>query len=128
MNVLLDTCTFLWLTLENAKLSQVAVSTINGETNRLFLSDVSLWEISLKNQAGKLDLPSTPEIWLREQRAFFNLIPLPILETSIFRTSSLPPVHQDPFDRLIVAQAIENNLTILSPDRPLSLLGASRIW
>ena len=128
MNVLLDTCTFLWLTLENAKLSQVAVSTINGETNRLFLSDVSLWEISLKNQAGKLDLPATPEIWLREQRAFFNLIPLPILETSIFRTSSLPPVHQDPFDRLIVAQAIENNLTILSPDRPLSLLGASRIW
>lgn len=128
MNVLLDTCTFLWLTLENAKLSQVAVSTINGETNRLFLSDVSLWEISLKNQAGKLDLPATPEIWLREQRAFFNLMPLPILETSIFLTSSLPPVHHDPFDRLIVAQAIENNLTILSPDRPLSLLGASRIW
>ncbi len=54
MNVLLDTCTFLWLTLEKAKLSKLAVATINSESNRLFLSDVSLWEISLKYQAGKL--------------------------------------------------------------------------
>ena len=128
MNVLLDTCTFLWLTLENAKLSQLAVATINGESNRLFLSDVSLWEISLKYQAGKLELPYTPAIWLREQRAFYNLTQLYIRETSIFLTSDLPPVHRDPFDRLIAAQAIENNLTILSPDRPLSLLGADRIW
>ena len=128
MNVLLDTCTFLWLTLENAKLSKLAVAVIDGESNRLFLSDVSLWEISLKYQAGKLELPRAPAIWLREQRAFYNLTPLPIRETSIFLTSDLPPVHQDPFDRLIAAQAIENNLTILSPDRPLSHLGADRIW
>lgn len=128
MNVLLDTCTFLWLTLENAKLSKLAVAVIDGESNRLFLSDVSLWEISLKYQAGKLELPRAPAIWLREQRAFYNLTPLPIRETSIFLTSDLPPVHQDPFDRLIAAQAIENNLTILSPDRPLSQLGADRIW
>ena len=128
MNVLLDTCTFLWLSLENAKLSKLAVAAIDGESNRLFLSDVSLWEISLKYQAGKLELPRAPAIWLREQRAFYNLTPLPIRETSIFLTSDLPPVHQDPFDRLIAAQAIENNLTILSPDRPLSQLGADRIW
>ncbi len=128
MNVLLDTCTFLWLTLENAKLSKLAVATINGESNRLFLSDVSLWEICLKYQAGKLELPHTPAIWLPEQRAFYNLTPLPIRETSVFLTCNLPPLHQDPFDRLIAAQAIENQFTILSPDRPLSLLGASRLW
>ncbi|MES2660925.1 MAG: type II toxin-antitoxin system VapC family toxin [Verrucomicrobiota bacterium] len=128
MKVLLDTCTFLWLTLEHEKLSPLAAITINDEANEFFLSDVSLWEISLKNLAGKLPLPDSPEVWLREQRSFHNLTPLAIRETAIFLTSNLPAVHSDPFDRLIAAQAIENHLTILSPDRPLSLLGANRIW
>ena len=128
MKVLLDTCTFLWLSLEHEKLSPLAAITINDEANEFFISDVSLWEISLKNLAGKLSLPDSPAIWLREQRSFHHLTPLPISETAIFLTTTLPPVHSDPFDRLIAAHAIENHLTILSPDRPLSLLGAKRIW
>jgi PIN domain nuclease of toxin-antitoxin system len=128
MKVLLDSCTFLWLAMEPEKLSPLAVATINDEANQLFLSDVSLWEIALKNHAGKLPLPDRPAIWLPEQRAFHQLTPVAIIESAVFLTSDLPRIHNDPFDRLIAAQAIENNFTLLSPDRPLSLLGANRIW
>ncbi len=128
MNILLDTCCFLWLAFEPGKLSPVATAVVNDESNTLFLSDVSLWEITLKNTAGKLALPTHPSEWLPSRRKFFGAKPLPIRETTIFLTSDLPPVHSDPFDRLIAAQAIESQLTILSPDRSLSLLGANRIW
>ena len=128
MNCLLDTCCFLWLALDVKKLSPKAVETLNDESNKLFLSDVSLWEITLKHTAGKLPLPSNPSDWLPSRRDFFQVTALPIHESAIFLTSGLPLVHPDPFDRLIAAQAIESNFTILSPDRPLSLLGARCIW
>lgn len=128
MNLLLDTCCFLWLAFESKKLSPVAAAMIDDTSNTLFLSDVSLWEITLKNTSGKLPLPMHPSDWLPSRRAFFGAQALPILESAIFLTSDLPLIHADPFDRLIVAQAILNNFTILSPDRPLSLLGANRLW
>ena len=128
MNLLLDTCCFLWLAFEPEKLSLIATELIEDDSNTLFLSDVSLWEITLKNTSGKLPLPMHPSEWLPSRRAFFGAKALPILESAIFLTADLPLIHPDPFDRLIAAQAIENNFTILSPDRPLSLLGANRIW
>ncbi len=128
MRVLLDTCSFLWLAFDKGKLSPAATNIINDESNELFLSDVSLWEITLKNTAGKLMLPTHPSEWLTSRRTFFGAKALPIRDTAIFLTSDLPPLHADPFDRLIAAQAIIHQMTILSPDRPLSLLGASRIW
>ncbi len=128
MNVLLDTCGFLWLAFDKRKLSQIGVDIIDDESNVLFLSDVNLWEITLKNSAGKLPLPNHPSEWLTSRRRFFGAKALPIREAAIFLTSDLPCQHSDPFDRLIAAQAIENQLTILSPDKPLSLLGAKRIW
>lgn len=128
MKVLLDTCSFIWLALDPEKLSPVAVQLIDDDSNELFLSDVSLWEITLKNSVGKLPLPEAARSWLVAQRSFHRLVAVPIHESAIYLTSELPPVHPDPFDRLIAAQAIENQFTILSPDRPLSLLGANRVW
>lgn len=128
MNLLLDTCCFLWLAFEPKKLSPLAANMIEDSSNRLFISDVSLWEITLKHTAGKLALPMHPSDWLPSRRTFFGAEALPIHESAIFLTSDLPLLHADPFDRLIAAQAIEKNFTILSPDRPLSLLGANRIW
>lgn len=128
MKILLDTCSFIWLALEPEKLSLAAVKLIDDDSNELFISDVSLWEITLKNSAGKLPLPEAARPWLIAQRSFHRLVAVPVNEFAIFLTSELPPVHPDPFDRLIAAQAIENQFTILSPDRPLSLLGANRVW
>jgi PIN domain nuclease of toxin-antitoxin system len=96
MKVLLDSCTFLWLAMEPEKLSPLAVATINDEANQLFLSDVSLWEIALKNHAGKLPLPDRPAIWLPEQRAFHQLTPVAIIESAVFLTSDLPRIPQRP--------------------------------
>ena len=128
VRVLLDTCAFLWLALEPERLSKPARKLIDNPSNELFLSDVSVLEIVLKYTAGKLPLPKNPREWIPSRRAFFGLESLGIDETAIFRAGDLPLVHADPFDRLLAAHAIESGLTILSPDTPLSALGAARLW
>ncbi len=128
MNVLLDTCTFLWLALEPGRISTAAQRLLDDPGNVRRLSQVSVLEIVLKFRAGKLPLPMPPESWIPSRRKFFQLEDLPIDESVIFRSGTLPDGHDDPFDRLIAAHAIESGSTLLSPDTPLSLLGAARIW
>ena len=128
MRALLDTCTFLWLGLEPAKLSDAATRVLDDPRTVRQLSRVSVMEIVLKYRAGKLSLPLAPEDWIPTRRAFFQLEDLPIEETVIYRSGALPNGHDDPFDRLLAAHAIEVGSTIVSPDTPLSLLGASRVW
>ncbi|MEN3941687.1 type II toxin-antitoxin system VapC family toxin [Prosthecobacter sp. SYSU 5D2] len=128
MNFLLDTCTFLWLALPPGRLSDEATRQLNDPFNRLYLSDVSVWEITLKHSGGKLPLPAAPRLWLPSRLAFYHVHLLPLTHAAIFRSGELPRSHVDPFDRLLAAQAIESGMTLLSPDLPLSLLGASRMW
>jgi PIN domain nuclease of toxin-antitoxin system len=128
VKLLLDTCTFLWLALPQGKLSPTTTRLLNDPTSALFLSDISLWEINLKHSTGKLPLPDAPRLWLPSRLAFFQIQSLALTQPAIYRSGELPPVHSDPFDRLLTAQAIEERMTLLSPDLPLSLLGASRIW
>ena len=128
MDLLLDACAFLWMAMPQGKLSENAAAHLNDRANTLFFSDVSIWEICLKHSIGKLPLPDEPRRWVTEQLAFHQIKSLPLIQGAIFRSGELPRVHADPFDRLLAAQAIESGMTILSPDTPLSLLGASRIW
>lgn len=128
MNVLLDTCTFLWLALGPERISSAARKLLDDPENVRRLSQVSALEIELKHRAGKLPLPMPPESWIPSRRQFFQLENLPLDESVIFRSGTLPDGHDDPFDRLIAAHAIESGSTLLSPDAPLSLLGAARIW
>jgi PIN domain nuclease of toxin-antitoxin system len=128
MNLLLDTCTFLWLALEPGRISSAAQRLLDDPGNVRQLSQGSMLEIVLKYRAGKLPLPMSPEVWIPSRRQFFQLDNLAIDESVIFRSGTLPDGHDDPFDRLIAAHAIESGSTLLSPDLPLSLLGAARIW
>lgn len=128
MNLLLDTCTFIWLALPRGKLSREATRLINLDSTNLFLSDVSVWEICLKHSAGKLKLPGEPRQWLPSRMAFFQVRSIAISQAAIIRSGELPRVHTDPFDRLIAAECMEQGTTILTPDEPFSRLGASRIW
>jgi PIN domain nuclease of toxin-antitoxin system len=128
MNLLIDTCTFIWLAQEPEKLSKNACLAINDDDNVLFLSDLSFWEITLKYTSGCFSLPLPPETWMTQKRDFHQLRSLPIQSSAIFLTADLPKFNSDPFNRLIAAQAIENNFTILSPDTSFSQLGAARIW
>jgi PIN domain nuclease of toxin-antitoxin system len=128
MRALLDTCTFLWLALDPKRISKAAAEIINDESIELALSQVSVMEIVMKCRSGKLPLPEAPHLWIPTRRNFFKLEDASITEAIIYRSGQLPDVHNDPFDRLIAAHAIESSATLLSPDSPLSALGASRIW
>ena len=125
---LLDTCAFLWFAQQPAMLSASARAALNDPASELFVSDVSVLEITLKHSTGKLPLPDVPRVWVPEKFAHHRLQRLPLTHAAIFRSGELPRVHNDPFDRLIAAQAIEEGLTILSPDQPIALLGASLLW
>ena len=125
---LLDTCTFLWHAQQPSMLSPAAVAALNDFESELFVSDVSLWEITLKHSAGKLPLPDRPRVWIPRKLAHHQLQTLSPTREAVFRSGELPRVHADPFDRLLAAQAIESSLILLSPDVPLSLLGAARVW
>ena len=128
MNLLLDTCTFLWLTREPSKLSQTASDLIDNEANDLFLSEVSILEMVMKNSAGKLPFSDPPEEWIPARLEYHQITSLPILPEVIYLSGELDRIHNDPFDWLIAAHAITEAMTIISPDHPLSLLGASRLW
>lgn len=128
MRYLLDTCTFLWMCQQPEHLSQAAIARLEDPSNELFVSDVSVWEVTLKHSSGKLPLPDVPRIWIPQKFAYHQFQPLPLTHSAIYRSGELPRVHVDPFDRLLAAQAMENGMTMLSPDLPLSLLGASRVW
>jgi PIN domain nuclease of toxin-antitoxin system len=128
MNYLLDTCSFIWLTTEPSLLSAKAASLINDRRNAIFLSDLSIWEISLKTRVGKLSFPEPLRVWVPKQRNIFRLLPLPIHEEAIYQSENLADVHRDPYDRLLAAQTIQAGMTVITPDLALSNLGAKRVW
>jgi len=125
---LLDTCTFLWLVQQPRMLSPAAGSALDDAESELFVSDVSLWEVTLKHAVGKLPLPDAPRMWIPQKLAHHQLGTLALTQEAIFRSGELSRVHADPFDRLLVAQALGASLVLLSPDAPLSLLGVTRVW
>lgn len=128
MNVLLDTCTFLWLAFDPGRIPTAARGVLDDPSTVLRLSQASVLEIVLKHRAGKLPLPLPPEQWIPSRRDFHQLVDLPLTEEVIYLSGRLPDGHDDPFDRLLAAHAIVSGSTMISPDEPLSLLGAARIW
>ena len=112
---LMDTCTFLWYLEDSPRLSQKAREVISGE-NRLFLSLTTLWEIAIKKTIHKLDLEeSTAELIKICEEDGITVLPI---ESRYFDTIQiLPYIHGDPFDRLIMATARDNDLTLLTDDK-----------
>jgi PIN domain nuclease of toxin-antitoxin system len=125
---LLDTCTFLWLTSEPARLSAKAVSLLDDSTLDFVVSDVSLWEICLKWQSGKLNLPDPPRTWCESQLNTWSFPTLAINRSSLYRATELPDHHRDPFDRLLIAQCLEESLAILTPDLYIAKYPVSTVW
>lgn len=116
MTYLLDTCTFIWLCAEPAKLSDVARRAVDAPDSALLLSDVSVFEITLKWGTGKLILPDPPRQWVEEQTRIWALNARGITREDVYRSSELPGHHRDPFDRLLVAVALNLGATLLTPD------------
>lgn len=128
MKILLDTCTLLWVTLNDPKLSARARVLCADPENELYLSAVSAWEIAVKYSLGRLPLPEPPDEFLRATRKLFRMVALPVHEDAALHVSRLPEHHGDPFDRLLICQSIVHGLTILSPDPHLALYPVSLLW
>ena len=128
MKILLDTCTFLWLAERSPKLSKTATSVFLNPDYEMYMSVVSAWEIAIKFATGRLPLPQRPDIYIPVIREQAGVDSLELDEESATHTARLPRVHDDPFDRLLVAQAIVHGLTILTPDPAIHQYPVRVLW
>src|SRR5574341_1492716 len=116
MKVLLDTHTFLWFLLDATRLSASAKSLIEDANTQPLLNTASLWEIAVKISLGKLQLPQPFKEFIEKQLALNKIGVLSIEIKHLAGVSTLPMHHRDPFDRLLIAQAIVENIPIISAD------------
>lgn len=128
VRILLDTCAFIWLTSAPGHLGPAAKAALEDPHKERFLSLASVWEIVLKYHTGKLPLPKIPEVWIEEQVRLQDITILNIERGVIYKSGELPPVHRDPFDRVIAADALVHKMPVLTPDTPYREYGCQVIW
>jgi PIN domain nuclease of toxin-antitoxin system len=116
MKYLLDTHIFLWWITDNTKLQGNTRDLISDKSNELFLSSASLWEMMIKSKLNKIDLPDDPKSYLKDQVEINSINILNITMEHSLETYDLPEIHKDPFDRMLIAQARVEKLTILTTD------------
>ena len=127
MNLLLDTHIFLWYLTADKRLSQKFKTEIENPINRVFISVVTNWESSQKYVLGKLPLPQDPATYLPVARVKHGFESLPIDELVFPTLASLPLLHRDPFDRMLVAQAIHHNLLLVTEDPQIQAYPVARL-
>lgn len=127
MRVLLDTHTFLWWANDDPRLSAHARQGI-GDATDAFLSIASCWEIAIKVSRNKLTLPKPIDRLVPEQLGLNGFQLLQVDLDDVARVATLPFHHRDPFDRLLVAQALDDELTVVSADPIFQKYGVKRMW
>lgn len=119
MNLLLDTHIFLWLLTDDQRLPRSWQTAIRNPDNRVYLSSVSVWECIVKFSLGKLPLPEPPQLYLPRQRVAHGIASLALDEASAAQLATLPSLHRDPFDRMLLCQALQHNLVLVSRDESI---------
>ena len=128
MKYLIDTHTLLWIVTDSPKLSARAKSLYLDVQNTIFVSLASLWELAIKSSLGKISFEMPLEDFVEEHIRDNDIEILSIELPHILRIEKLPFHHRDPFDRLIIAQQIEENLPVISADEIFDAYGVKRIW
>ena len=128
MKLLLDTCTFLWFNAGSRLLSPSAKALCLDTENDLYLSSISAWEITLKYMTGRLLLPEPAAQYVPSRREANGITSLELSEEVVLQLPKLPPLHADPFDRMLVCQAIVHGLTILTPDEWITRYPVRVMW
>ena len=128
MRILLDTCTFLWIVSDARELSKLSRELFRESSNEVFLSAVSVWEISVKYALGKLKLPQTPDKYIPLQRERHMVESLALNENSVLQINRLPKLHKDPFDRILICQAIDHGMVIITPDELITQYPVATRW
>ncbi|MCL4871155.1 MAG: type II toxin-antitoxin system VapC family toxin [Anaerolineae bacterium] len=125
MKLLLDTHIFLWYITGDQRLPLQMGEAIRDVNNDVYLSVVSVWEATVKYQLGKLPLPQSPDIYLSFQRQQHQIASLSLDEISVGKLSTLPLLHRDPFDRMLICQALAHNLMLVTVDDTMSAYAVS---
>lgn len=128
MRLLLDTCTFLWLCDEVGRLSPIAKRALGDSDSELLLSSISALELVIKHQQGRLNLPLAPLALVAFARERHRIDSLSVSEAAALGVAKLPLLHRDPFDRLLIAQAIEDGLTLVTPDGLITQYAVRTLW
>jgi len=128
MTVLIDTCVFLWMADEHQKLSPAARSILTDAANTLRLHQAAVWEIQIKYSLGKLPLPHPPRISIPAAIERIGLDYRTLDDDTIYTLEKVPPLHRDPFDRLLIAHAIHEGLPIVTPDPLIHQYPVRVIW
>ena len=128
MKLLLDTHTFLWFALNDPLLSERALKLITNPANDVFVSPASYWELAIKIGIGKYSLQQPVDTFFEDQLSENQFEILPIEPQHVAPLTTLPLHHRDPFDRLIIAQAMIENIPIVSADSAFDSYPVTRIW
>lgn len=128
MKILLDTHTFLWAITDDRRLSAPARKAFSAANNEVLLSVASIWEILVKSETGRLPFPRPIGAYLRAQLSKTAITVLPILLSHVLELEQLPSHHRDPFDRIILAQAIAEKLPVVSADAKFRSYPVEILW
>ncbi len=127
--LLLDTCALLWLVQDYKQLPKKVQSALDKRQGAIYVSAISAFEIGIKHQKKKLSLPLKPQQWFDEVLDFHGLTELPLTAKILFAATALPPHHNDPADRILIATAAFHKLTLLTPDEEIhKYAGAKLLW
>lgn len=128
MRVLLDTHVFIWATTDDARLSKEARAILTDANAELLLSSASAWEIAIKCQTGRLRLPSDPLAFVPAHMSVLRMTALPVQVSHALAVTRLPPLHRDPFDRMLIAQAQAEAVPIITADPQIVRYPVDIIW
>ncbi len=127
-NLLLDTHTLIWLATDDARISEQARTLVADLKNDLYLSVASVWELAIKKSLGKIDVQMPLAAFVEGQTGALNLRRVDILSQHALLVEGLPFHHRDPFDRMLVAQALHEGLRILGADPGFESYSFKRLW
>jgi PIN domain nuclease of toxin-antitoxin system len=128
MNYLLDAHALIWFLAGDSRLGSNALASIHDTRNNLFVSPATLWEISIKDSLGKLTLPKSFDQLFPSSLETADILILPILMPHLHQHRALPFHHNDPFDRLVIAQALVEDITLISCDSEFPAYGVKLLW
>ena len=128
MKYLLDTHAFLWFVMDDKRISTHAQSIIKDSKNEIFFSSASAWELAIKVKLNRLKIKGNLEPFIVEQLSTNNIVPLSITIYHSLYTEQLPQIHKDPFDRMIIAQSVVENLQLISTDKDIRKYKVATVW
>ena len=127
--ILLDTCALLWLDTDRASFTKRAMDCLNAHFDAMAVSPVSFHEVGIKSEKKRIQLPMSLSKWSEALCAKYELTVLPVTRDTAVTAATLPPVHSDPFDRIIIATARLNKLSVVTADAKFTEYpGLKVIW